>query len=124
MRSLEKLDPDFRTLVERFLSKLLEESIPVLVTETLRTPDRQRRLVDQGSSWTLNSRHLTGHAIDLYPYLHFAMEKDSLKTYSSVNFDAEHPVWQKIGEIGESFGLTWGGRWKTRDMGHFEIKPK
>jgi hypothetical protein len=23
--------------------------------------------------------------------------------------------------IGEACGLTWGGRWKQRDMGHFEM---
>ena len=37
------------------------------VVEGLRTIERQRQLVASGASKTLNSRHLTGHAVDLYP---------------------------------------------------------
>jgi peptidoglycan L-alanyl-D-glutamate endopeptidase CwlK len=33
----------------------------------------------------------------------------------------DEPLWEKIGAIGESFGLEWGGRWKGRvDRPHFE----
>lgn len=28
--------------------------------------------------------------------------------------------WDKIGRLGERAGLTWGGRWRCRDFGHFE----
>jgi peptidoglycan L-alanyl-D-glutamate endopeptidase CwlK len=34
----------------------------------------------------------------------------------------EHP-WQLLGELAESVGLTWGGRWTIRDLGHVEL-PK
>jgi peptidoglycan L-alanyl-D-glutamate endopeptidase CwlK len=31
-------------------------------------------------------------------------------------------LWRKIGEIGESVGLEWAGRWtgKLREMAHFQ----
>lgn len=29
--------------------------------------------------------------------------------------------WQIAGEIGEQLGLTWGGRWRMRDLGHFQL---
>jgi peptidoglycan LD-endopeptidase CwlK len=35
------------------------------VTEGLRTPERQAQLVAAGKSQTQNSRHLTGHAVDV-----------------------------------------------------------
>ena len=37
------------------------------VSEGVRTEERQRQLVREGKSRTMASRHLTGHAVDLYP---------------------------------------------------------
>jgi len=34
-----------------------------------RTEDEQKQLVDKGASQTMESRHLTGHAVDLVPYV-------------------------------------------------------
>lgn len=42
-------------------------SIPFTVIEGLRSAERQRQLVAAGASKTQNSRHLTGHAVDLWP---------------------------------------------------------
>jgi hypothetical protein len=38
--------------------------------------------------------------------------------------EAEDPRWRRIGLRGEYLGLTWGGRWKMRDMGHFQLDNK
>ncbi|MDN0092724.1 M15 family metallopeptidase, partial [Yersinia ruckeri] len=38
------------------------------VTEGLRTIARQKELVAAGKSQTMNSRHITGHAIDVFAY--------------------------------------------------------
>ncbi len=38
------------------------------VTEGLRTVERQKELVAKGASQTMNSRHITGHAIDVFAY--------------------------------------------------------
>ena len=35
-----------------------------IITEGLRTKERQAQLVKQGASKTMNSRHITGHAVD------------------------------------------------------------
>jgi peptidoglycan L-alanyl-D-glutamate endopeptidase CwlK len=68
-RSRERLrgvHPDLVRVVERAL-----ELTPVdfVVVEGLRTIERQRQLVAQGASRTLNSRHLTGHAVDIAPWI-------------------------------------------------------
>ena len=39
------------------------------VIEGVRTEARQRELVNSGASQTMNSRHLTGHAVDLMAYI-------------------------------------------------------
>jgi peptidoglycan L-alanyl-D-glutamate endopeptidase CwlK len=41
-----------------------------IVTEGLRSAERQAQLVRVGASRTHNSRHLTGHAVDLAVTLH------------------------------------------------------
>lgn len=60
--ALHGVHPDLVVVVEAAI-----ELTPVdfMVTEGLRTAARQAELVRAGASRTLNSRHLTGHAIDV-----------------------------------------------------------
>jgi peptidoglycan L-alanyl-D-glutamate endopeptidase CwlK len=58
------------TGVHADLVKVIERAIEITtvdftVIEGLRTPERQKALRDAGASQTLNSRHITGHAVDL-----------------------------------------------------------
>ena len=39
----------------------------------------------------------------------------------SVNGD-KIPNYMEAGELGESVGLIWGGRWKNADMPHLQVK--
>ena len=50
------------------------------------------------------------------------MKQFELHGPEKLQWDADDEIWHRIGEIGESLGLRWGGRWKQRDMGHFELK--
>lgn len=114
-RRLDDLSDRFRPLVFELLARLVEAQIPVLIVDTLRTPQEQQANLAAGVSWTLNSKHLTGDAIDLVPYLHYEQYGPD-----KLQWNGNDPVWIRIGEIGERLGLRWGGRWKVRDMGHFE----
>ncbi len=114
-RALDDLDPVFKPIACEFLARLTEAQIHVLIVDTLRTPEEQAENVARGVSWTLNSKHLTGRAIDVCPYAIYDLSgPDKLQWLSS------HPVWARIGAIGEGLGLRWGGRWIVKDMGHFE----
>ena len=67
-RSLENLKgvhPDLVNVVELAIQKTGQD---FTVIEGRRTYERQRQLVAQGFSKTMNSRHLTGHAVDIIPY--------------------------------------------------------
>lgn len=44
-------------------------TIPFIVTEGLRTLDRQKKLVAEGRSKTLKSKHLLGLAVDIIPII-------------------------------------------------------
>jgi peptidoglycan LD-endopeptidase CwlK len=106
-----------RPLADRFLAKLMEARIPVMIVTTSRTPAEQTAAVARGVSWTLKSKHLTGDAIDVAPYESYQIGSGPDK----IAWDAKHKEWETIGAIGESVGLVWGGRWKQRDLGHFEL---
>jgi len=85
------------------------------VTEGIRHIERQRQLVATGKSTTLNSRHLTGHAVDLVPY--------------PVSWDWEHfyPIADAMKQAAEELDvdLEWGGDWKSFPDGpHFQLSWK
>ncbi len=61
---LAHVHPDLVAVVEA-----ARQQLPFIVVEGLRTRDRQAQLVKSGASRTMDSRHLTGHAVDLAPTL-------------------------------------------------------
>ncbi len=74
------------------------------VTEGLRTPERQAELMRAGKTQTLNSRHLTGHAVDLAPLVG-----------TDVSWDWKHffPMADAVADAARAEGvpLIWGGAW-------------
>lgn len=122
-RRLDDLDVGFKLKVFEFLARCIEAGLPVMVVDTLRTPREQKENLRRGVSWTTHSKHLPqppdrkSKAIDICPYLQY-----SLHGPDKLQWDADDPAFQTIGKIGEALGFTWGGRWKKRDMGHFEMK--
>ncbi|EMC3653688.1 M15 family metallopeptidase [Citrobacter braakii] len=62
--NLKSVNPALVKVIRRTL-----ELTPVdfIVIEGLRTQTRQKELVATGKSQTMNSRHLTGHAVDIIP---------------------------------------------------------
>jgi peptidoglycan L-alanyl-D-glutamate endopeptidase CwlK len=75
------------------------------VTEGVRTIERQRQLVAEGKSQTLNSRHLTGHAVDVAPL-------DSAGNVSwawGLYFPLADAF--RAAAIAEGVPVIWGGAW-------------
>lgn len=114
-RSLNDLAPVFRPLAYALLAQCVEQGICVLIVDTLRTPAEHAANLAKGVSWTTRSKHLDGLAIDIVPY-----DQYDLHGADKLKWDNGDPVWTKLGLIGESLGLRWGGRWTQKDMGHFE----
>jgi peptidoglycan L-alanyl-D-glutamate endopeptidase CwlK len=59
---LKGVHPDLVKVVEHAINI---SAVDFTVLEGVRTPERQKLLRDSGASQTLNSRHITGHAVDL-----------------------------------------------------------
>jgi len=74
-RDLEKLTPEMKRRVERFIRDCADSELPVFVTEGFRSRARQRWLYSFGRygenkakgkvTWTLQSNHMRGQAIDI-----------------------------------------------------------
>ena len=115
---LAGVHPDLVRVVER--ARL---AVPFIVVEGLRTKERQAKLVAIGASRTLNSRHLTGHAVDLAYWLD---DGDGLPETGEVRWD--WPLARKLAAAlkaaaeAEGVALAWGGDWSSFPDGpHFEL---
>ena len=116
-RALDDLSPAFRPLAFELLARCVEQNIPVMIVDTLRTQAEHEANLARGVSWTKKSKHLTGDAIDICPYELFTIARGGDK----LAWNAPSRLWQQVGEIGERVGLRWGGRWTQKDYGHFEL---
>ena len=117
-RSVERLQgvhPDLVKVVERAIEM---SPVDFTVLEGLRSPERQQTLVASGASQTLNSRHITGHAVDLGAWV-------------DNQVDWSWPLYHKIAnamkaaanELGVA--IVWGGDWKTfKDGPHYQLPWK
>ena len=65
LSNLKGIHPDLVSVVKRAID-ITDQDFTVI--EGLRDIDRQRELFKSGASTTMNSRHLTGHAVDIAPY--------------------------------------------------------
>lgn len=114
---LADLHPELRPRVFELLARCIERHIQIEIVDTLRTEEEHAANLLAGTSWIKRSKHLPdakgyARAIDIAPVVCMALK----------NWAPNHPHWQTLGAIGEEAGLGWGGRWKVRDLGHFELK--
>lgn len=112
LRNLHGIHPDLRRVMDRALQ---ESPLDFIVIEGLRTKERQAEMVESGASKTMNSRHLTGHAVDILPI-----------GPNGPRFD--WPLYHKIAPAikaaakAEGVKIVWGGDWKSFPDGpHFEL---
>jgi len=114
-KSIDRLSgvhPDLVAVVKRAL-EITEVDFAVL--EGVRSRVRQEQLFKQKATKTMNSRHLTGHAVDLGAYVGGSIRWDWPLYYQIA--DA-----MKAAAAELEIPLTWGGDWKTFPDGpHFEL---
>ena len=112
---LKGVHPDLVKVVERAIQL---STVDFTVLEGLRTIERQKALVDAGSSQTMNSRHLDGHAVDLGAWVDGQVDW-SWPLYSRIA-DAMKRAAKEVG-----VPIEWGGSWtKFPDGPHFQLPWK
>ena len=116
-RDLAELKSNAQTACRLLFQECYKAGITnIFITETYRSPARQKYLYQQGRTragqivtWTLNSNHSSRLAWDI------------ACSHPSVLYDVL--TLNKVGSIARKLGITWGGDWKgSIDRPHFEVK--
>ena len=111
-RKLYGVHPDLVLVVNKAIEITTQD---FTVLEGLRTLERQQQLYNTGKSKTMNSRHLTGHAVDLAPW--------------PISWDWDHfyPIAEAMKAAADEVGvpIEWGGDWKSFPDGpHYQLPWK
>ena len=112
LKNLEGVHPDLVRVLHRAAEIC---SVPFVVTEGLRNLKRQKELKAAGKSWTLDSRHLTGHAVDVVDANDFKYDIPDLTKIAAAMKQASREL---------DIPIVWGGDWKQRDTPHFELDKR
>ena len=109
---LAQVHPD----LQRVFNEAIKDSpLDFSITQGLRTKEQQKVLFDAGKSQTMNSRHLTGKAVDI------AVIREGEVTWY---FKYYQLVSDHIKKVAKELGIevAWGGDWASfRDGPHYEL---
>lgn len=115
LTKLQGVHPDLVKVVERAI-QITE--CDFTVSEGLRTKERQAQLFAAGATTTMNSRHLTGHAVDLA-----ALVGGKIRWDWPLYFKLATAMKKAAVELG--IQIEWGGDWeKFKDGPHFQLPFK
>lgn len=109
LSNLQGVHPDLVKVVKRAI-QITDQDFTVI--EGVRSVSRQRELVAKGASKTMNSRHLTGHAVDIAPYP------------ISWEWEKFYPIADAMKQAAQELGieLEWGGDWTSfKDGPHYQL---
>lgn len=103
LRKLQGVNSDLVRVVKRAIQIT---KVDFMVNEGLRSIVRQQKLVKSGASQTMNSRHLTGHAVDLV-----AMIDGKISWDWNYYYAIAEAMQQSAKEL--NVKIRWGGCWEV-----------
>lgn len=109
LKKLEGIDPKLAGVVKRAIEIT---KVDFGVTEGLRTLATQKKYVAAGKSKTLDSKHLTGDAVDLVAYV-----GSKISWEEELYDDLADAMKQAAKEKG--VGVRWGAAWHIPDITKF-----
>ena len=121
MRDRTKLHPKLQKLMGKHISECKKQGLIIGIGECVRTVAEQDALYAQGRTkpgvkvtnapgYNYSSHHMWGTAYDVY------------RNDGKGAFDNSDGFFDKVGRIGKSLGLEWGGDWKSPvDKPHFQL---
>lgn len=114
-RSLDNLEPVHPDLQAVMHLALKYTPVDFVVIEGVRSVTRQKKLFEAGATRTMNSRHLTGHAVDLAAWVDGGIRWD-WPLYDAIAVAVKKAA-KELGVM-----IHWGGDWQSfKDGPHWEL---
>ena len=118
-RSLDDLNPRVKKLCEQFIASCAKHNIDVLITSTYRDAESQNALYAQGRT-TLGKKVTNARGGDSFHNWRVAF--DFVPVVDGKARWDDGALFTQCGEIAESLGLEWAGRWvKFKEMAHCQF---
>lgn len=108
-RSLRNLQGVNIALVEVVKRAIELTKVDFAVTEGLRSVERQQELVAKGASQTMQSKHITGKAVDLTAFL------DNRISWELALYDEIADAMRQAA-IEQNVPIRWGAAWSVPDI--------
>lgn len=120
-RSIEALHPELKKKISELTEKCLRAGLKIGISETCRTVEEQDKLYAQGR--TKPGNIVTNAKGSTYSSMHqWYIAFDFYRNDGKGAYDNGDGFFNKVGAIGESIGLEWGGRWTSIvDLPHFQL---
>jgi len=121
-RRIMTLTPDTREVAVRHISQCKDEGISLLVVQASRSIKDQSRIYAIGRT---SPGKVVTNAAPGWSWHNFGRAYDIVVMVDGMpDWDCKY-VYERVGEIGTSIGLIWGGsfRYPKGDLGHFEYHP-
>jgi len=103
------VDPTLVSIVRRAIQIT---TVDFAVTEGVRSAKRQQELFAKGATQTLQSKHLTGRAVDLVAFIGGRISWE-LNLYDEIA-DA-----MRLAALEKNAGVRWGAAWNIPDIRHW-----
>lgn len=103
------VDPTLVSIVRRAIQIT---TVDFAVTEGVRSAKRQQELFAKGATKTLQSKHLTGRAVDLVAFIGGRISWE-LNLYDEIA-DA-----MRLAALEKNAGVRWGAAWNIPDIRHW-----
>jgi peptidoglycan L-alanyl-D-glutamate endopeptidase CwlK len=115
---INELHPKVKELALRLLEEARRQGLNAKVIDTFRSPERQDYLYAQGRTRAGNIV-TNARGKDMCSYHNWRLAFDCIQNMPGKEYDAAFLA--KLGRIGQSIGLEWGGSWITfKDAPHFQ----
>ena len=115
---INQLHPKVKELAEKLLQEAKKQGLNVKIIDTYRSPERQDYLYAQGRTRPGKIvTNATGR--DMTSYHNWRLAFDCIQNKKGAEYDSA--FLNKLGKIGQSIGLEWGGGWSGfKDAPHFQ----
>lgn len=117
-RKIEDLHPKVAAMCREFIIKCDEQGIDILITSTYRDIESQNELYAQGRS---KPGKIVTKAKGGQSFHNWRVAFDFVPLLNGKPAWNDTALFTRCGEIGESVGLEWAGRWvRFKELAHFQ----